>query len=464
MRARSLVSLVALVMVACGSDPGPVDAGHDGGNTDGGNTDAGSQDAAELDAPELDAPGPDAPGRDATGGCGAVADARGWELCASDGERCEVRFGDGAGCPAVCAALGLPCAESYEDQDAACAPDTARPPLGCAETGHVSDYCVCGGALVDAGPADAGTDAATDAGPPRPTWEALLDEREGFGAAATGGAGGERCVVTSLAARGAGSLRECLAAPAPRWITFDVSGTIELGSVDVPSDTTIDGRGQRVVLRGGSSHLLDVGRSSNVILSHLVLEDAEFDLVHTDRESVDVWLHHLSLERAGDELLGLDGARATVSWCHLQRNNYAILIGGSFASETLFVTLHHNHFEGNSERHPRTRGRVHSYNNLVEFTLSGGRVSDGAHLLSEGNVYAGDGVALISRPGGSITVGGHYRSVGDRLEGGARADGTNDPDPVFAARDHYDYTVETADDGLAARVRAGAGWQDVPAP
>ena len=421
--------------------------------------DGGRRDAA-MDAAV--APGTDAGPVD----CGGVT-AAGWELCEASRDACSFVFSDSTGCPAACARLGLVCGESFEDVDGMCAADTARPALACADTGHISDYCTC---VRGASTADAGVDAgAPDAGvgscPPSRPWECLLDELVGFGGAATGGAGGDLCWVDNLSASGAGSLRACLDAPAPRWIVFRVSGAIELGSVTIPPDTTIDGRGQRVTLRGGSGHLISIG-DANVVLSHLFLEGAEYDLVHTWPTSRDVWLHHLTLTTAGDELLGLDGPRATVSWTHFRDNNYATLIGGGARDyPDLFVTLHHDLFTGNSERHPRTRGRIHSFNNVIDYGLSGGRASSGGQILSERNRYTasrGSGSALISRAGGAVTVPGHYRSVDDVLLGGATLSTPNDPSPVFTPT--YPYALDAADGALEARVRAEAGWFDEPLP
>lgn len=425
---------------------------------------------AERDA----APAPEDAARPSDGGpvdCSSVT-ANGWELCEASHDTCGFVFSDSTGCPAACARLGLVCGESFEDVDGACAADTSRPALSCEDTGHISDYCTC---VRGEGPADAGTiDAAVpadggaaDAGmgscPADRPWECLLDRLEGFGGAATGGAGGALCWVENLERRGAGSLQACLDAPGPRWVVFRVSGTVELGSVNVPSDTTLDGRGQRVTLRGGSSHTLNAG--SNVVISNFFIEGAEYDLVHTWPDSSDVWLDHLTLTDAGDELLGLDGPRTTVSWCHLRDNGYATLVGGGARTYSdLWVTFHHNFFENNRERHPRTRGRVHSFNNVVRFGLSGGRVSFEGHLLSEHNIYVGDGSALISRAGGAVTVPGHYRSIDDVLRGGATLSTPNDPAPVFTATDHYAYTLDDADAALEARVEGEAGWQDVPLP
>ncbi len=372
------------------------------------------------------------------------------------------------------------CRESYEDLTDMCAPDLANEALNCRDTGHLSDYCICDrgttagdAGTADAGPSDAAIDATDDSGMPcaseRP-WECILSQRVGFGREASGGAGGALCWVENLNSTGAGSLAACLDAPGPRWIVFRVSGTIRT-HIDVPANTTIDGRGQQITLEGvRDTHLVNIG-ASNVILTHLTLTNragGSTDVLHTEASADNVWLDHLSLSDTGDELMGLEGGNTTISWCHLRDAGYAILAGGqSRAYPDLWITAHHNAFTGNSERHPYTRAQFHSFNNYIQYDFSGARVSDGGHILSEGNLYEATvaRAALRSRPGGAITVAGHFRSTGDVTRGMAMIDhGGNDPTPVFDARDSYDYEVETADDALEARVRTGAGWQDVPLP
>src|SRR5690606_9049696 len=113
--------------------------------------------------------------------------------------QCSVVFEDGTGCAAACRALGLRCLESYEDEPGACDYQRDLPALGCAETGHGSDYCVCGvGGTPDvdagSGEQDAGPDVDGGGGPPH---EALLAELVGFGEGTTGGAGGPIVEVTN---------------------------------------------------------------------------------------------------------------------------------------------------------------------------------------------------------------------------------------------------------------------------
>lgn len=75
--------------------------------------------------------------------CEAAVTERGWTHCGDEAGRCALIFEDSTGCTAACAALGLHCAESHDDDADACGPLAAGAALGCRETGHISDYCVC---------------------------------------------------------------------------------------------------------------------------------------------------------------------------------------------------------------------------------------------------------------------------------------------------------------------------------
>lgn len=74
----------------------------------------------------------------------------GYELCASSAATCTAVFTDSSGCDAVCAAAGLTCESAYENADTACAADDTLPAVAC-NSGHQSDFCVCGGTPVGTG-------------------------------------------------------------------------------------------------------------------------------------------------------------------------------------------------------------------------------------------------------------------------------------------------------------------------
>jgi pectate lyase len=100
----------------------------------------------------------------------------------------------------------------------------------------------------------------------------LLSQREGYGRAATGGAGGQVVVVTSAEDAGPGTLRDALrqAKGRPMWIRFASDMTIALESqIRVPSNVTIDGRAHAVKLL---DYGLGIYSADNVIVTHLTID------------------------------------------------------------------------------------------------------------------------------------------------------------------------------------------------
>lgn len=406
------------------------DAGRDAGETaaprDGGPHDAGTA----LDASVRDA-GPGDAGVVPVD-CAAVNDHAAWTLCAQDVTTCEVLFEDGAGCPAVCAALGLECGGAYEDVDGACEADYARPALSCTDaSGHGSDYCICtastcqpacagrvcgadgcggvcgtcanGETCVDGACEDANQEDCTQYPYSAAT---LLAERVGYGAQATGGDPTRVYRVTTLANSGAGSLRNALESNEPYWIVFDVEGRITHPTrVDVRSNKTIDGRGRDITIEG-TLHLED---TRNVIISDVALtntlegrcgQDGDVILVTGDGTtnpatftSRDLWFHHLELYDGGDGLLDLRGAsRVTISWVHMHTHKKAMLMwqnrdGGAVPG--MRVTMHHNFLDRLTLRGPQfIYGWAHFFNNYhFEWYEYGAGSLGGAQMVSEHNVY-----------------------------------------------------------------------------
>ncbi|HJL19873.1 MAG TPA: polysaccharide lyase family 1 protein [Sandaracinaceae bacterium LLY-WYZ-13_1] len=411
------------------------------------------------------------------------------EVCATFPTACELVFRDGRGCDAACAVAGLVCAASYEDVSGACAPDRARPALGCGDTGHGSDYCVCvdpAGCTPSCDGRECGSDGcggtcggcaddeACRAGACesaiRPH-EVLVSEVVGFGRHTTGGLGGPVCWVDSLDDAGSGTLRDCAEGGGPRWIRFRVSGEIRLRSpLDVASDKTIDGRGQRIEITGRGVRLDGV---RNVILHNLIFRDGAGDDGEDAIRIVDgtenVWIDHVTLSDYPDGLIDITRASrmVTVSWCELFDHDKVMLISHSpehTPDEAIRVTLHHNHFHDTTQRHPRLRfGRVHTFNNLHRrwdsYAIG---ASHRSQLVSEHNVFVAgsDPDAIETRVGSDPDHAECVRSDGDRFRNGARRR-ERDPDECFVP--DYPYTLDPVGD-VESIVRAGAGWQDVVAP
>jgi pectate lyase len=421
----------------------------------------------------------------------APVEAAGWSLCTSTADRCEAVFTDGASCDAVCASVGLPCTAAWDDLDGTCSPDTSRPAVAC-DSGHRSDFCVCGGDGVPVTP------------PALSRAESLLAERAGFGALTTGGDPDLEYVVTSLGERGPGTLCDALESATAWTIVFDVDGTITWDDdCEVRSDKTVDGRGHDVTV-DGTWRLEDV---HDVIVSDLSLtrtlrsseeacEQAGDVIVvlgsggddPADFTSHDLWFHHLELFDGGDGLIDIRGGTdLTISWSRFRTHKKATLAWQTKDGDEaagMRVTWHHDHFEGTSVRNPRFHyGEAHFVDNLVEAWWQYGAASyDGARFLSEANVYAaepdcvgipgvfpcvdpnpcgGDNDWRVERSDAVVSSGegndrGYVDSVGDLLLGGARVS-ENEPGRVSRPPAPYDVVAEPADAVLEAAVRAGAG-------
>jgi pectate lyase len=237
-----------------------------------------------------------------------------------------------------------------------------------------------------------------------PAIAALLQQREGYGAQATGGLGGKFIEVTSDRDAGPGTLRAALAQAkrGPAWIRFASDMTIVLDSqLRVPSNVTIDGRGRRVALIDDG---LGVYGSKNVILTHLTIDGRLNRLtqaVNVANGSRDVWVDHLDLSRMSDRLLNVKNGSTdvTISWTKFHNSNKVMLLN-NITSKDLFhnydrdsiarVTLHHNYFFNTVQRNPRGQfGTFHLFNNLLEnWDFYGMSFSLEAKALVEGNMFS----------------------------------------------------------------------------
>ncbi|MEM9074011.1 MAG: polysaccharide lyase family 1 protein [Myxococcota bacterium] len=478
---RTRLLLGFILLVGCGDD---ASAGTDGGNVLDAATDSARADAGE----NADA---DAAADAAATDCSAIEES-GWSLCEETPTSCAAVFTDGAGCDSVCAAVGLPCAAVYEDVTDACAPDLARPALSCdTPSGHGSDYCVCGVRECGDGVCNAGESCgscAADCGECTSDYRSLVDDAVGF-ATPTGGREGPRVFVTTLASDGPGSLRDALRGGGPRWISFEegLDGTIDPGDdLSVPADVTLDGRGASITLAVG---LRIVGREArNIVIHNLRFDGASDDAVQIRNGADQIWVDHCTFENWGDGAIditnGVEGQRTnvTVSWNRILGGSKAMLISATsdpsagFVDENLYVTHHHNYFEGVQERMPRARfAKVHHFNNL-NLRWSGYAVgaSTRAQILVENNLFdAGDNrracwTDCIGRDcdffGGE---GGAIRASGNIIRGEASCE-TAGESTVLAefprGEPPYAYDLEAADDALRERVRVRAGWLSVPLP
>ena len=289
----------------------------------------------------------------------------------------------------------------------------------------------------------------------------------GFGAEATGGAGGQLCIVSSTDNDGPGTLRNCIeGAEGPTWVRFAIDGDIRLRTpVALPSHMTIDGREHYIRLFGHGFELHDV---SNVIVTNIIFKEGndggDNDAIQIKHGAHDIWIHHVSLSNYGDGLIDITRAATdvTISWCKFSNHRKVMLIGSDpdqTDDRNIRVTLHHNWFKRTNSRHPRLRfGKVHAFNNYYD--RWGGYAigcSQDGECVSEANIFrADDDRTAITRRVGDDSRRGHVRSTNDRRRNGAEISEGGD---VFSPADFYAYDVEDANDGLSDRIEDNAGWQ-----
>lgn len=315
----------------------------------------------------------------------------------------------------------------------------------------------------------------------------MLQEREGFALSldVTGGAGGTLYRVTNLNDDGPGSLREG-AGLGSRWIVFDVSGTIFLDSkIEIASNTTIDGRGAEISIerkglafRSGKENLII--ENIRIINIHGENEDA----ITIDSDATGFWIDHVTIQNVYDGYIDIAASHArgmvgTISWCRFlpgtdYTHDLTMVIGDNRAccaqyNKNIYVTLHHNFYNGTRQRSPLvTGGHAHTYNNYIKWRLYGMGAKtpqnfpdDHGQIYSEKDIFD-RAVAELTNQGdinnnggtGFICVIAPYRLNGANPE-------EFSPDLVFKPSDFYSYRADNADSALKTKLEKNTGWQDI---
>jgi pectate lyase len=371
--------------------------------------DTGGEGEGEGEGEGPDTGGEGGEGEAATPVSCAGAIAAGWQVCDQTGDTCTVLFEDGAGCPAVCAGVGLACTDGYDN--VGCGIDPARAPLGCGDTGHVSDVCVCGrnsdiclpaSCAGRCGDVDDGCGGTLSCPASCPSGTCGDDGRcvvavacagegclafpgaEGEGRLAAGGRGGDVCRVTSLANSGAGTLRECLTSGSgARTVVFETAGIIDLTSPlqAERNRLTIAGQtapGDGITVRGFNVEI----RGDDVIIQHLRFRAGDIRKKTSSRPNGftedcltlagdDVIVDHVSASWGIDENLSVGPdpfRRVTVQWSiiaeglrrtglfhgELDPNHQGHSMGSLFKSRSgnSTISVHHNLFANNNNRNP----------------------------------------------------------------------------------------------------------------
>ncbi|WP_431868667.1 right-handed parallel beta-helix repeat-containing protein [Nocardiopsis eucommiae] len=219
----------------------------------------------------------------------------------------------------------------------------------------------------------------------------------------TGGEAGETVTATDVE-----QLTAYLEAEEP--LVVEVEGDFDLdGTVRVASDKTLVGMGEGTEFTGGG---LLVDGAENVVLANLGMV-SEGPAVEIRGGAHHVWVDGSTFSGGEDDSLitVADGAdHVTLSWNHFTDAESAVTIGGGDEEPgALRVTVHHNFFDGTSERHPRAHNaeHVHVFNNYFRANPEYGvRSAHGSQVLVEGNYFENTPVSVSTEseePGNVVT-------------------------------------------------------------
>jgi len=287
---------------------------------------------------------------------------------------------------------------------------------------------------------------------------------DGYGAAATGGAGGTAVTVTTAAqllqyAQNSGDAPYVITIGASFTITGSAYGTSG-GSCKVRSNKTIQGL-PGVVITG--SFAVDSGYVNNVIIRNLTITNPGIgtsDGITVRNSATNIFITHCSFVDCADGSCDISLACdwVTVSWCKFsyptQTDHCFTMISGD-ASEPddtkQHITLHHNWWAAgcNSRMPSGSHCNVHMYNNYFScsgnFYCSNGRA--GSQMLSQNNYYNTVKSPCYVEAGGLLQASGntYYNCTGTISPG---------TDTVFVPP--YAYTLE-ATANVPATVMASAG-------
>jgi pectate lyase len=250
---------------------------------------------------------------------------------------------------------------------------------------------------------------------------------DGSAASVTGGSGTGSQSVTVLTTE---DFKTYATSTTPYVIT--VVGTLNIGTVNVTSNKTIQGADADAALLGN----LNLGNGiSNVVIRGLNLTNPGTTIVNgaytnggdalTLSGASNVFVTHTTFFDCADHAIKIiNGSdNVTVSWCEFYNTSSTLLhrtsvqIGNSSESKPLHVTLHHNWWTTNVDQQMplSAYGYVHQYNNYFASAgdTSSTVVSDQSQLLSERNVYVGMANPLTKQTVNSTLTAGKIRVIGN---------------------------------------------------
>lgn len=233
----------------------------------------------------------------------------------------------------------------------------------------------------------------------------------GFGSGTTGGEGGSEVTVSSV-----GDLQSAAGSDGKKIIKIDKTLTGSGTIIEVSSDKTILGVGDKAHLKGIGFHMKNV---SNVIIRNLkmtMIGGGAEDIISGETTSSNTggnyWIDHCefynekpTLPASASKKDKYDGildfkkrvSNITISWNYIHDHWKCSLIGFSTDKDPSDkkITYHHNWFQNIKSRAPSYRaGTAHIYNNYYEGltgegvpTSEGVHSRDGACLYVEGNYF-----------------------------------------------------------------------------
>lgn len=338
--------------------------------------------------------------------------------------------------------------ETFGDLDGATSSTLSLPSVALSATGHYRVVATNSAGTVTSDSARLDVVPATIA--------AL--QTDGYGTAATGGTGTGSVAVS--AATSADFIAAATAAT-PRVIT--VIGTLDVGTVVLTSDKTIQGADADAAIVG----LLQVGSGvSNVVVRGLTLSNPAGDALSISGAS-EVFVTRCTFLDASDHQLRIAAGAdlVTVSWCEFAASSatadhrYSVIVGETGTeTKALRVTLHHNWWTANiDQRMPLANyGQVHCYNNLLEAeNNTSATVADNrTELLNERNVYSGVHDPLLKQASSDSLAAAEIQVLDDIYTSCTGTDPDAGTDTVFTPA--YSYRMDAAADA-AVVVPADAG-------
>jgi len=237
---------------------------------------------------------------------------------------------------------------------------------------------------------------------------------DGYGASTTGGAGSQSLTVSTAA-----ELQAAVGASGSRTIT--IAGTLDIGTLALASNTTLQGASADAALIG----MVRIGSGvSNVVVRGLTLSSASGNALEI-AGATNVFVTRCTFLDSADHQIRISNAanNVTVSWCEFAASSasiahrYSVQIGmAGSESQLLKVTLHHNWWTSHiDQRMPlAVYGQVHLYNNFVEAAANtSGTVADNrTELLNERNVYEGVNAPLVKQQTDSALAAGKIQTLG----------------------------------------------------